>query len=252
MQITDILFADFRSFWELFRQFFADFAPQNHRKPKGDGGKGTGKKLSRPFATNVTTIYDILRRHLLGIPSEQGFLMAWQYVSRKGGGKGWNSGVQRPALAINDSNAKFNLSACPIHLHQASPRGARDRERADLPRGRARESSLPPGTKKSQPQARGGKSRTDNGGSEMSEVSEHLQLDNQSGLPLVRPQTSPGECPQSTPFSEKRWPGQCEDWWGWIRMRPTNRTGRLMEHTLQPAKLPPGSRNDLHERVSGW
>ena len=28
------------------------------RKPKGDGGKGTGKKMSRQFATNVTTIYD--------------------------------------------------------------------------------------------------------------------------------------------------------------------------------------------------
>ena len=34
----------------------------NRRKPKGDGGKGTGKKMSRQFATNVTTIYDILRQ----------------------------------------------------------------------------------------------------------------------------------------------------------------------------------------------
>ena len=32
------------------------------RKPKGDGGKGTGKKMSRQFATNVTTIYDILQQ----------------------------------------------------------------------------------------------------------------------------------------------------------------------------------------------
>ena len=29
---------------------------------KGTGGKGTGKKMSRQFATNVTTIYDILRQ----------------------------------------------------------------------------------------------------------------------------------------------------------------------------------------------
>ena len=32
------------------------------RKPKGDGGKGTGKKMSRQFATNVTTIYDMSRQ----------------------------------------------------------------------------------------------------------------------------------------------------------------------------------------------
>ena len=50
----------------------------------------------------------------------------------------------------------------------------------------------------------------------MPEVSEHIQLDDQSGLPLVRLQASPGECPQSTPLSEERWPGQCENWWGWI------------------------------------
>ena len=33
------------------------------RKPKGDGGKGTGKKMSRQFASlNVTTIYDMSRQ----------------------------------------------------------------------------------------------------------------------------------------------------------------------------------------------
>ena len=32
------------------------------RKPKGDGGKGTGKKTSRQLATSVTTICDILRQ----------------------------------------------------------------------------------------------------------------------------------------------------------------------------------------------
>ena len=34
----------------------------NRRNPKGDGGKGTGKKTSRQFATDVTTIYDMLRQ----------------------------------------------------------------------------------------------------------------------------------------------------------------------------------------------
>ena len=39
--------------------------------------------------------------------------------------EGWGQGLEPrgagPALAINDSNAKFNISACPIHEHQASP-----------------------------------------------------------------------------------------------------------------------------------
>ena len=34
----------------------------NRRNPKGDGGRGTGKKMSRQFATNVTTIYDMSRQ----------------------------------------------------------------------------------------------------------------------------------------------------------------------------------------------
>ena len=41
-----------------FSQQTADFC-RNRRKPKGDGGKGTGKTMSRQFATNVTTIYDM-------------------------------------------------------------------------------------------------------------------------------------------------------------------------------------------------
>ena len=32
------------------------------RKPKGDGEKGTGKTISRQFATNITTLFDILRQ----------------------------------------------------------------------------------------------------------------------------------------------------------------------------------------------
>ena len=50
----------------------------------------------------------------------------------------------------------------------------------------------------------------------MPEVPEHAQWDHHIGLPLVRLQTSPGECPQGTLPSEERWPGQCESWWGWI------------------------------------
>ena len=36
------------------------FTLLNRRKPEGDGGKGTAKKKSRQFVTNVTTNYDIL------------------------------------------------------------------------------------------------------------------------------------------------------------------------------------------------
>ena len=43
---------------------------ENRRKPKGDGGKGTGKNMSRQFATNVTTIYDISLRLLNALNSE--------------------------------------------------------------------------------------------------------------------------------------------------------------------------------------
>ena len=48
---------------------FQEASPRAHakdwnirRNPKGDGGKGTGKKMSRQFATNVTTIYDMSRQ----------------------------------------------------------------------------------------------------------------------------------------------------------------------------------------------
>ena len=34
----------------------------SRQKPKGDGGKGMTKKMSRQFAITVTTIYDILRQ----------------------------------------------------------------------------------------------------------------------------------------------------------------------------------------------
>ena len=40
------------------------FSPlsKSRRNPKGDGGKGTEKKMSRQFATNVTTVYDMSRQ----------------------------------------------------------------------------------------------------------------------------------------------------------------------------------------------
>ena len=98
--------------------------------------------------------------------------MEWQTVNRKGGGQGlepWGTG---PAHAVDDSYAKFNLSTCPIHLHQASP-GEQGSGKGQTLQGPGQGcQSLPRGAQKPQPQARGGKSRTDNGGSKMPEVSQ--------------------------------------------------------------------------------
>ena len=50
--------------WAFLEGLFSAIAgvAANRRNPKGDGGKGTGKKMSRQFATNVTTIYDMSRQ----------------------------------------------------------------------------------------------------------------------------------------------------------------------------------------------
>ena len=127
--------------------------------------------MSRQFATNVTTIYDMSRQF-----------------------------------------ATF----CPVYLHQASPgeQGSGKGQTLQGP-GQGRQ-NLPRGAQGSQPQTHGGTSRTDNRGSQMPKVSEHLQLDHQSGMPFVRMQTSPGECLQNQPPPEKHWPGQRQNWWGCI------------------------------------
>ena len=46
-------------FWSLY-QTRGD--QDGKLKPKGDGGKGTGKKTSRQFTTNVATIYDLITK----------------------------------------------------------------------------------------------------------------------------------------------------------------------------------------------
>ena len=68
--------------------------------------------------------------------------MAWQYVSRKGGGKGRNSGVQDQLLQ------SMTAIACPIHLHQASPvkQGTR---KGQTSQGQGKEVKSSPGERKS-------------------------------------------------------------------------------------------------------
>ena len=60
----------------------------------------------------------------------------------------WGQGLEPrgsgPTLAVNDSNAKFDISACPVHCTKPPP-GSKGQGRANLPRGRARVSNLPPG-----------------------------------------------------------------------------------------------------------
>ena len=121
--------------------------------------------------------------------------------------EGWGQGLEPwgtgPAHAINDSHAEFNLSVCPIHLHQASPGEQKAGEGQTFQRPWQGCQILPRGAQGPQPQARRGTSRTNNRGSQMPEVSEHIQLDNQSGLPLVRLQASPGECLQKQPSAAR-------------------------------------------------
>ena len=117
--------------------------------------------------------------------------------------EGWGQGLEPwgtgPAHAINDSYAKFNLSTCPVHLHQASP-GEQGSGKGQTLQGPGQGcENLPRGAQGPQPETHGGTSRTNNRGSQMPEVSEHIQLDYQSGMPLVRLQASPGECLQNQP-----------------------------------------------------
>ena len=113
----------------------------------------------------------------------------------------WGQGLEPrgtgPTLAINDSNAKFNLSACPIHLHQASP-GSKGQGKGRPPKGQGRGIKSSPGERKN-PNLKPKEERAEATTEEVKcpKCPKNLQLDHQSGLPLVRLQASPGECPQS-------------------------------------------------------
>ena len=178
-----------------------------------------------------------LRRGLFGLPSAQGRLMAWQTVSRKGGGKGWNQGVEDPLLQSNDSNAEFQFTTCPVHAVQAFPGEQRTGKRQIIQR--AGQFVLPRGEEKSQPQTRLRKGGESHRGGKMPAMPQHLQLDHQSGLPLLWMQASPGEHVQDS-FSEKPWPGQCEAWWGWLIF--WHFLGNLLCPSCQRRSRPDGGR----------
>ena len=117
--------------------------------------------------------------------------------------EGWGQGLEPwgtgPAHAVNDSYAKFNLSTCPVHLQQASP-GEQGSGKGQGLQGTGKGcENLPRGAQSPQPETRGGTSSTDNRRSQMPEVSEHIQLDYQSGMPIVRLQASPGNTSKTSP-----------------------------------------------------
>ena len=124
------------------------------------------------------------------------------YVSRKGGGKGGTMGY-KTSIAINDSNAEFNLSACPTICTKPRPRSKGQGKGRPLKRQGKGVKSSP---EESQPQARGGESRTYHRKNQVPEVSEHLQLDNQNGLPFVRLQASQGNVSKAPPSQKSAGP----------------------------------------------
>ena len=134
--------------------------------------------------------------------------MEWQTVNRKGGGKGWNHGVQDQLMqsmtAMQNSISQLAQSICT-----RPPPGSKGQGKGKPSKGQGKGvKTSPRGAQSPQPETHGGTSRTDNRGSQMPEVSEHIQLDHQSGMPIVRLQASPGECLQNQPPPEEHWPGQ--------------------------------------------
>ena len=148
--------------------------------------------------------------------------MEWQTVNRKGGGKGWNHGVQDQLMqsmtAMQNSISQLAQSICtrppPGSKGQGkgkpskgqgkgvksspgerkSPNLKPEEDRAE-PTGQGSQ-VFPRGTKKSQPQARGGQSRTYNRGSEMPEVSklsnDEVNLDNDNDRRGVKHKSKEG------------------------------------------------------------
>ena len=111
--------------------------------PSSRGCSGTTFSLFRSCALTTSP-----RRHLLGIPSEQGLLMAWQYVSRKGGGKGRNSGVQDQLLqsmtAMQNSISRLAQSICT-----KPPPGSKGQGKGRPPKGQGKGVKSSPGERKS-------------------------------------------------------------------------------------------------------
>ena len=83
-----------------------------------------------------------------GYHQKQGFLMAWQYVSRKGGGKGRNGGVQDQLLqsmtAMQNSISQLAQSICT-----KPPPGSKGQGKGKPPKGQGKGVKSSPGERKS-------------------------------------------------------------------------------------------------------
>ena len=134
--------------------------------------------------------------------------------------EGWGQGPDQwgsgPALAINDSNAKFHLTACPIHLHQASP-GSKGQGKGRPPKGQGKGVKTSPGERKS-PNLKPEEERAEPTTEEV-KCPKCPNTYNWTTRAVCRScgcKLPQGNVSKANPPSEERWPGQCENWWGWI------------------------------------
>ena len=102
-----------------------------------------GTTLSPSFRSCALTISP--RRGLFGLPSVQGQLMAWQTVSRKGGGKGWNQAMESQLLqsmtAMQNSISQLAQSMSSVSPGEQGTRKGQTPQRAGqghfiFPRGK--------------------------------------------------------------------------------------------------------------------
>ena len=87
------------------------------------------------------------RSRLFGVPSEQGFLMAWQVVSRKGGGKGWNQGVQDQLLQSMTA-MQNSISQLAHSMNTRPPLGSKGQGKGKPPKGQGKGVKSSPGEHK--------------------------------------------------------------------------------------------------------
>ena len=122
--------------------------------------------------------------------------MAWQTVSRKGGGKGWNQGVQDQLLQSMTA-MQNSISQLAQSMNTRPPLGSKGQGKGKPPKGQGKGPAFSPGKRKN-PNLKPTEERAEPTTEEVKcPKCPNTQLDYQSGLPLVRLQASPGDCPQS-------------------------------------------------------
>ena len=99
--------------------------------------------------------------------------MAWQTVSRKGEGKGWNQGVQDQLLQSMTA-MQNSISQLAQSMNTRSPPGSKGQGKGQTSQGAGQGCIFfPRGKKESKPEAHGGTSRTNYRRDQMPEVPKH-------------------------------------------------------------------------------